>query len=107
MQDFNTLKSLGFQTNLHGEHFWRGQHRIFVGKVIDYNGPIIFIDLYEVSKLIDERPYSDRKGRHYQSFIKSCCSEGSVARALIKYDLPDQTTDEIEEETTIVNLQPA
>lgn len=86
MQDYNTLKELGFQTNLHGEHFWRGKHKMFVAQVVDYNGPVTFIDLFEVSDKIDERPNSDRKGRHYQSFIKTCCSNGSVERALVKYD---------------------
>lgn len=89
MQDYSTLVSLGFQTNIHGEHFWRGKHKIFVAKVVDYNGPITFVDLFEVSKKVDERPISDRKGRHYQSHIKICASNGSVQRALLKYDTPN------------------
>lgn len=107
MQDINTLKDLGFQTNLHGEHFWRGAHKIFVAKIVDYNGPVVFVDLYEVSKVVDERPHSSRKGRHYQSHIKNCCSEGSVKRALIKFDLPDATADEMAEESreAIINLE--
>lgn len=107
MQDMNTLKELGFQTNLHGEHFWRGTHKIFVAKIVDYNGPVVFVELLEVSKRIDNRPHSNRKGRHYQSLIKCCVSEGSVSRALIKYDLPDATADEMAEveKEAIVNLE--
>jgi len=86
MQNLQTLKDLGFQKNLFGQMFWRGKHKTFVGKVIDYNGPTEFVELYEVSQKVDERPNSHTKGRHYQSFIKDCCSAGSVERALLKYD---------------------
>lgn len=92
MQDMNTLKSLGFQTNLHGENFWRGKHKTFVGQVIENNGPIPYVQLFEVIDKIDERPLSHRKGRHYQSLIKDCCSDGSVERALKKYDTPKPVT---------------
>lgn len=88
MQNLTTLRSLGFQTNLHGEHFWRGKHKTFVGKVIECNGPIPYVQLFEVSAKVDTRPNSTNKGRHYQSLIKDCCSIGSVERALIKYDIP-------------------
>jgi hypothetical protein len=97
MQDLNTLISLGFQKNLHGELFWRGTHKVFVAEVVNYNGPVVFVDLSKVSNEIDERPNSERKGRHYQSFIKSCCSDGSVSRALVKHDIPDATADEMED----------
>lgn len=92
MQDYNTLKELGFQTNLHGEHFWRGEHKTFVGRVVECNGPIPYVQLFEVSKKIDDRPLSTTKGRHYQVLIKDCCSNGSVQRALIKYDKPEYET---------------
>jgi hypothetical protein len=87
MQNTQTLIELGFQKNLHGEYFWRGKSGIFVGKPVNYNGPIEYVDLYKVSDIIDMRPHSDRKGRHYQSFIKTCCSDGSVSRSLKKYDI--------------------
>lgn len=88
----NTLKELGFQTNPHGEHFWRGTHKIFVGRVVECNGPIPYVQLFEVCKKIDEQPHSTTKGRHYQMLIKDCCSNGSVERALLKYDIPDAET---------------
>lgn len=86
MQNANTLVELGFQKNIDGVWFWRGTHHVFTAKVVDYNGPIEFVELFKVSKEVDNRPNSDRKGKYYQSFIKDCCSEGSVQRALIKYD---------------------
>lgn len=86
MQNLQTLIDLGFQKNLHGEYFWRGQKQTFVAKVVDYNGPTEFVELFKVSTQIDLRPNSDRKGRYYQSFIKDCNSIGSVERALKKYD---------------------
>lgn len=84
----DTLKDLGFQKNLFGELFFRGVYKTFVAKVVDYNGPAAFVELFEVSKKIDNRPNSDRKGRHFQSFIKDCCSTGSVERAISKFDQP-------------------
>lgn len=87
MQNLQTLIELGFQKNLHGEYFWRGQHRTFVAKVVDYNGPVEFVELYKVSDQIDLRVNSERKGRRYQTFIKDCCSIGSVGRAIKTYDL--------------------
>lgn len=83
-----TLKDLGFQKNSFGELFWRGTHKTFVAKLVDYNGPTPFVELFEVSKQIDIRPLSTRRGRHYQSFIKNCCSTGSVQRALVTFDKP-------------------
>jgi hypothetical protein len=87
MQNTQTLIELGFQKNLHGEYFWRGKNVIFTAKVVDYNGPIEFVQLSKVCDQIDMRPHSTRKGRHYQTFIKYCCSNGSVERALNKYDI--------------------
>lgn len=86
MQNLQTLIELGFQKNLHGEYFWRGKNKTFIGKVVDYNGPVEFVELFLVSDEIDQRPNSDMKGRHYRSLIKDCCSNGSVERALKKYD---------------------
>jgi hypothetical protein len=85
MQNEQTLEELGFQRNLHGEHFWRGEHVTFAATVIDCNGPV-YVQLYRVSDKIDERPNSDTRGRHLKSLIKDCCSDGSVARALKQYD---------------------
>jgi len=87
MQNTQTLIDLGFQKNLFGEYFFRGQKVTFVAKVVDCNGPVPFIELFKVSSQIDLRPHSDRKGRHYQSFIKDCCSVGSVERAIKLYDI--------------------
>lgn len=87
MQNTDTLIELGFQKNLHGEYFWRGQKQTFVAKVVNYNGPAEFVELYKVSDKIDFRPMSTRRGRYFQSFIKDCCSIGSVERALKQYDI--------------------
>lgn len=87
MQNQQTLKELGFQINPHGEYFWRGQKRTFVAAVVDFNGPKTFVELFVVSDKVDMRPRSDRKGRHYKSLVKQCCSEGSVQRALKTFDL--------------------
>lgn len=87
MQNTQTLIELGFQKNLHGEYFWRGEKQIFVGVVVDYNGPYEFVLLFRVCSEIDMRPHSHNKGRHYKTFIKDCCSNGSVERALKQYDI--------------------
>jgi hypothetical protein len=87
MQNTKTLIELGFQKNLHGEYFWRGSKVTFVARVVDYNGPVEFVQLFKVSDKVDMRPHSDRKGRHFQSMIKDCCSAGSVERALKQYDI--------------------
>jgi hypothetical protein len=86
MQNLQTLIDLGFQKNLHGEYFWRGAKKVFVGSVISCNGPE-YVQLFLVSDKVDERPHSDNKGRHYKSLIKDCCSNGSVERTIKKYDL--------------------
>lgn len=86
MQNIDTLIELGFQKNLHGEYFWRGKNATFVAKVIEFNGPTPFVELFRVSNEVDHRPLSTRRGRHYQQFVKDCCSHGSVERALKLYD---------------------
>lgn len=86
MQDEKTLIELGFRKNFFDEWFFRGKHKIFTAKVVDYNGPIKYVKLFIVSEGIDMRPLSDRRGRHYQSLLKDCVSAGSVARAIEKYD---------------------
>lgn len=86
MQNETTLKNLGFQKNSFGEWFWRGEAKTFAAVVVDYNGPIVHVDLFEVSKEVDLRPHSNRRGRYYQTHIKQCVSDGSVARALVKYN---------------------
>lgn len=87
MQNLHTLIDLGFQKNLHGEYFWRGTHKTFTAKVCDYNGPVTSVELSVVSKQVDMRPLSHRKGRHYQTFLKDCVSNGSVERALKHFDV--------------------
>jgi hypothetical protein len=86
MQNLQTLIQLGFQKNLHGEYFWRGKKVTFVARLVDYNGPYCFVEIFIVSSKIDDRPMSERRGRHYQSFVKDCCSQGSVERAIKFYD---------------------
>ncbi|MGN7818813.1 hypothetical protein ACTJJB_01715 [Chitinophaga sp. 22536] len=86
MQDEKTLIELGFRKNYFGEWFFRGKHRIFTAKVIDYNPPVTYVRISIVSEEIDMRPLSNRRGRHFQTSLKDCCSEGSVARAIEEYD---------------------
>lgn len=86
MQNEKTLIDLGFQKNNFGEYFWRGSKTTFTAQVIDCNGPVEYVQLFKVSDKVDLRPLSDRRGRHLQSLIKDCCSDGSVQRALLKYD---------------------
>ncbi len=85
MQDINTIKELGFQLTPAGWLF-RGKHQKFVAKE-EYDKR--FIELFLVAPEIDTRPLSPRKGMHFWTRVKNCCSDGSVKRAIEKYDLPE------------------
>jgi len=89
MQNEQTLIDLGFQKMPSGEYLFRGKHQKFIAQVTTCNGPV-YVELYLISPEIDNRPYSNRKGCHFQHKIKDCCSHGSVERAIKKYDLPSQ-----------------
>ena len=83
------LIRLGFMGNGEGMYSLRGRHQTFIAKVIDCNGPV-YTSLSYQSKEIDERPKSDRKGLPYINLIKDCCSDGSLERAIVKYDVEDK-----------------
>jgi hypothetical protein len=89
MQNEQTLIGLGFQKSAFEQHLFRGTHFTFAAKIVDYNGPVTFVELFKVSDKIDMRPNSKNKGRHYQSLLKQCVSDGSVGRAIAKYDKPE------------------
>jgi len=86
MQDEKTLELLGFQKDKYGDMVFVGQHRTLVTHVLRCNGPV-YVELFLVSDKIDERELSPTKGRPLLSRIKDCCSNGSVERAIKKYDL--------------------
>lgn len=90
MQNEQTLILLGFKklsADFSGEWLWRGNYQKFTAK-IGYDEK--FVELFLVSPEIDDRKNSNHRGHHYRSFIKDCCSSGSVERALLKYDLPEE-----------------
>ena len=86
MQNEITLRELGFRKPALGEFLYRGMFHKFIAKVVDYNGPTTYVELFIVMREIDNRPLSDRKGHHYRKFLKACCSQGSVYRAIEKFD---------------------
>ena len=89
MQTEQTLIALGFTKIPSGEWLFRGKHQKFVAHEVTYNGPV-YVSLSKIHPDIDNRPDSNRKGHHYRSFIKDCCSVGSVERAINKYDVPEE-----------------
>ncbi len=84
MQTIDTIKELGFQKTPSG-WLYRGRNQKFVAKE-GCDG--MFIELFIVSPEIDKRPFSPNKGKHFLNFVKDCCSDGSVKRAIEKYDIP-------------------
>lgn len=89
MQNEQTLIDIGFTKIASDEWLFRGKHQKFIAHEVASNGPA-YISLSKIHPDIDNRPNSDRKGHHYISFIKNCCSIGSVERAIDKYDVPEE-----------------
>ena len=87
MQNLETLILLGFQKYESEENmfFFNGKHQTFIATPV-LDNPHPYVRLYALSKNIDERPLSPRKGLPYINPIKDCCSTGSVERALRYYD---------------------
>lgn len=89
INDEKELLRLGFTKNAEDMYSLNGKHQTFIAKVIYYNGPV-YISLFYQSKEIDNRPRFDRKGLPYINLIKDCCSDGSLERAIVKYDVEDK-----------------
>lgn len=89
MNDESVLKKLGFTINDEGRWQLNGKHQTFIADVITYNGPV-YVTLKKLHPDIDERELSCRKGLNYISTIKDCVSEGSIERAIEKYDIPEE-----------------
>nr|WP_297167389.1 hypothetical protein [uncultured Dysgonomonas sp.] len=87
--DEKELLRLGFAKNADGMYMLNAKHQTFIAKVIDCNGPV-YVSLSYQSKEIDKRPKSDRKGLPYINLIKDCISDGSLERAIMKYDVEDR-----------------
>ena len=90
MQNADTLIELGFrptpnQKKFMGEYFYRGRNVTFTAKVRN-DGPA-YVDLYIVGE-IDNRPLSDNRGYRLRRPVKQCISDGSVSRAIKKFDVP-------------------
>lgn len=87
--DEKELLRLGFAENADGMYMLNAKYQTFIAKVIDCNGPV-YVSLSYQSKEIDKRPKSDRKGSPYINLIKDCISDGSLERAIMKYDVEDR-----------------
>lgn len=87
MQNLETLIELGFKKIPSGEYLFRGKHQKFVATICE--GTNTFVELRKIHPKIDNRPLSDKKGCHFRSPLKNCCSTGSVERAIKKYDVPE------------------
>lgn len=86
MQNLDTLLKLGFQKYESEESMFylKGKHQTFIALPI--LAPPPYVRLYALSKNIDQRPLSRRKGLPFINPIKDCCSNGSVERAIQYYD---------------------
>ena len=89
MQNKQTLIDLGFTENENGDYLLKGVNRTFLAHVNAYNGPV-YIELFYVSKRIDNRPLSPKFGHPLIGRIKDCCSNGSVERAIKDYDTKEK-----------------
>lgn len=89
MQNENTLKELGFSLNDDGEYILKGNKRTFLAKVTTCNGPV-YIELFYISRKIDNRPLSPKFGKPLIGRIKDCCSDGSVHRAITNFDYEEK-----------------
>lgn len=87
MQNTKTLIGLGFTESANGSWEKKGQHQTFIATVEENNLPV-YVQLYIKSQTIDNRPFSHNKGKHFLNTVKDCCTNGSIERAIIKYDLP-------------------
>lgn len=88
MQNEQTLIDLGFRKISSGEYLFFGANQIFLADIHEEGGRA-FVVLKCASPEIDNRPYSDNKGKRYRRYIKHCCSNNSVRNAIAKYDLPE------------------
>lgn len=86
MQSEKTLMDLKFYQTEEGGWYKKGIHQLFKADV-EKNNSQIYIRLLLVRDEIDFRKHSTNYGKHYLSPIKDCCSDGSVEKALIKYDI--------------------
>ena len=89
MQNEQTLIDIGFKKIRSGEYLYRGKHQKFTAQVTTCNGPV-YVELFLVCPESDNRQNSNRKGCHFRHKIKDCCSQGSVERAIKKYDLQER-----------------
>lgn len=88
MQNLATLKDLGFlPTAKQGEYIWRGKFQRFIA--IPKKDHSDYVTVLLVSKEVDKRPLSPRKGHYYRGWLSDCSRNGSVKRILSKYDVPD------------------
>lgn len=104
INDEKELLRLGFAKNAGDMYSLNGKHQTFIAKVVDCNGPV-YVSLSYQSKEIDERPKSDRKGLPYINFITDCCSDGSLERAISRYDVEDKYIERNGFFYTIINLE--
>jgi hypothetical protein len=90
MQNEQTLIELGFTKNEDGDYLLPGRNRVFIAHVNNYNGPPVYVELFYLSKKIDNRPLSPNFGKPLIGRIKDCCSNGSVERAIKNYDYEEK-----------------
>ena len=91
VQNLDTLLALGFTkitSSNCDEYLFRGRHQKFIARVISWNPPE-YVSLFHVGPICD-KPLSPMFGKHYRMVVKDCMSEGSVAKALQQYDLPEE-----------------
>lgn len=89
MQNEQTLIDLGFTINADGNWELKGNNRTFIAHVTTCNRPV-YIELFYQSKKIDNRPLSKNFGKPLIGRIKDCCSDGSVERAIHKFDYKEK-----------------
>jgi hypothetical protein len=89
MQNAQTLIDLGFTINANGQYIFKGEQRTFLAQVTTCNGPV-YIELFYLSKKIDNRPLSKNFGKPLVGRIKDCCTNGSVERAIKQHDYDEE-----------------
>jgi hypothetical protein len=85
MQNEQTLIELGFKETPRG-FLYTGKNISFMALVQKSNGPV-YVELFYISDKIDKRPLSNTLGQHLLGRIKDCCSNGSVEKAINKFDI--------------------